>query len=158
SDWSSDVCSSDLADLARELRVPAGHERRHLLVADLDELGVAARPVERAEERVDAVAGVAVDAMDTPLGQSLEDVISDQLSHSKPRPFVCARLVCTLSAHRRPLETRQPSAAFLSLSQQLIELHPEDEDEHREVDVRAEDEERGQEADPGLEVRDVAHP
>src|SRR5205823_4121832 len=72
------------ADLAGELRVAAGHERRHLLVADLDELGVAAGTVERAEERVDAVAGIAVDPVDTPLRQPFEDEISDPLSHSYP--------------------------------------------------------------------------
>ena len=32
------------ADLARELRMAAGHERRHLLVAHLDELRVVRRP------------------------------------------------------------------------------------------------------------------
>ena len=44
------------ADLAGELRVAARHERGHLLVARLDELGIAVGAVERAEEAVDAVA------------------------------------------------------------------------------------------------------
>src|SRR5205085_12034387 len=47
---------------------------------------------------------------------------------------------------------------FLALAEQLVELDPEDEDEHGEVEVCAEDEERCQEADPGLEVRDVRDP
>ncbi len=55
------------AHLARPLGVTARHERGHLLVPDLDELGLAFRAVERAEERVDAVARVAVDAVDAPL-------------------------------------------------------------------------------------------
>ena len=68
-------------DLAGELRVTAGHERRHLLVADLDELRIAAGTVEGAEEGVDPVAGVAVDPVDAPIGQPLEDVVSDQFGH-----------------------------------------------------------------------------
>ena len=38
------------ADLAGELRMAAGHERGHLLVANLDELGISVRAVEGAEE------------------------------------------------------------------------------------------------------------
>jgi predicted nuclease with RNAse H fold len=37
-------------------------------MAHLDELGVAVRAVEGAEERVDAVARIAVDAVDAPVG------------------------------------------------------------------------------------------
>src|SRR5207248_10256307 len=69
------------ADLAGELRVAARHERGHLLVARLDELGVAACAVERAEKRVDPVAGVAVDAPYAPFAQPLEDVVGDEFSH-----------------------------------------------------------------------------
>ena len=69
------------ADFAGELRVAAGHEGSHLLVADLDELWVAARAVEGAEEGVDAVAGVAVDPVDAPLGQPFEHVVSDEFRH-----------------------------------------------------------------------------
>src|SRR5205823_3055954 len=69
------------ADLARELRVAAGHERSHLLVPDLDEVRVAARAVEGAEEGVDPVTGISVDPVDAPLPQSVEDVVSDEFSH-----------------------------------------------------------------------------
>ena len=69
------------ADLAGELRVPARHERGHLLVARLDELGIAVSAVERAEEGVDPVARIAVDAPDAPLAQPLQDVIGNQLAH-----------------------------------------------------------------------------
>jgi hypothetical protein len=61
--------------------VAAGHERRHFLVADLDELRIATCAVEGAEEGVDPVAGVAVDPVDAPLGQPLENVVSDQFGH-----------------------------------------------------------------------------
>ena len=63
------------ADLAGELGVGAGHERGHLLVADLDELGplAVARARERAQDAVDPVAGIAVDAPDAPGGEALEE-------------------------------------------------------------------------------------
>src|SRR2546423_4791510 len=67
--------------LAGELGVTAGHEGRHLLVADLDELGIAAGAVEGAQKGVDAVPRVAIDSVNAPLGQPLEDVISDQFRH-----------------------------------------------------------------------------
>ena len=50
-----------------ELRVAAGHERRHLLVAHLHELGSASGEVERAQEAVDAVTAVPEDAVDAPI-------------------------------------------------------------------------------------------
>src|SRR5581483_7725078 len=69
------------ADLARPLRVAAGHERGHLLVPHLDELGVAVRPVECSDESVDPVAGIAVDAVHAPLAEALEDEVGDHLAH-----------------------------------------------------------------------------
>src|SRR5438105_1257382 len=72
------------AHLAGELRVAARHEGGHLLVADLDELRVPIRAVEGAQEGVDPVAGIAVHAVDSPLGEALQDVISDQLGHTTP--------------------------------------------------------------------------
>src|SRR5213079_1524788 len=65
--------------------------------ADLDELGIAAGAVEGAEEGVDAVAGVAVDPVDAPLGQPFEHVVSDEFRHlgtsllPAPRSRVLAR-------------------------------------------------------------------
>jgi hypothetical protein len=72
------------ADLAGELRVPAGHEGGHLLVPDLRELGIVVCPFERAEEAVDPVTGVAVDAVDSPLAQALENEVGDELGHGSP--------------------------------------------------------------------------
>src|SRR4029453_5020173 len=66
---------------AGELRVAARHEGGHLLVAGLDEVGIAVSPVERAEEGVDPVAGVAVDAVDAPLAQALQEIVRDELRH-----------------------------------------------------------------------------
>src|SRR5439155_5034541 len=71
-------------DLTGELGVAARHEGGHLLVPDLDQLRIALGTVERAEERVDPVARVAVDAVDVPLAQTLEVVVGDELCHWFP--------------------------------------------------------------------------
>ena len=60
------------AELAGPLRVSARHECGHLLVTNLDELGIAVGAVERAEDGVDPVAGIAVEAMHSPLPQPVE--------------------------------------------------------------------------------------
>src|SRR5207302_10308324 len=70
------------SDLPGELRVPAGHEGGYLLVACLDEVELVLRAVERAEEGVDPVAGIAVDPLDAPLPEALEHVVGDELRHS----------------------------------------------------------------------------
>src|SRR5690606_35527062 len=69
------------ADLARELRVRASHERRHLLVPDLDEVHPVAGRIQRAEEAVDAVTRVTVDPADPPVVQALDDVVADGVGH-----------------------------------------------------------------------------
>jgi hypothetical protein len=74
------------ADLAGELRVAARHERRHLLVPDLDQLRVAVGAIEGAEEGVDAVARIAVDAVDTPFAEPREDVVRYELTHCRSPP------------------------------------------------------------------------
>ena len=66
-------------DLIRELRVAAGHERGHLLVADLDEPRVAVGAVERAEKAVDAVAGIPEQTVDAPLAEALQNEIGSRL-------------------------------------------------------------------------------
>jgi hypothetical protein len=72
------------ADLAGELRVRAGHERRELLVADLDELDLVPELVEGAEDAVDPVARIAVDAPHAPLaGQAAEEEGADVLGHRR---------------------------------------------------------------------------
>jgi hypothetical protein len=68
------------ADLAGELRVRAGGEGGDLLVADLGELELR-NLVEGAEQAVDAVARITVDALDAPLGEAVEDERSDGLRH-----------------------------------------------------------------------------
>ncbi len=68
--------------LAGELGVGAGHERGHLLVANLDELRPVAVVPERADDAVDPVARIAVDPLDAPIrGQSFEQVVGDGLAH-----------------------------------------------------------------------------
>jgi hypothetical protein len=69
------------ARLAGELRVRGRREARDLLVADLYELDPVAGVVEGAEEPVDTVARVAVDAPDAPLGEALEEECGDVLWH-----------------------------------------------------------------------------
>jgi hypothetical protein len=66
-------------DLAAELGVGARHERRELLMGGLDELDLLAVLVKAAEDPVDAVAGIAVDAGDAVPVEPLEDVRADRL-------------------------------------------------------------------------------
>ena len=72
------------ADLARPLRVRAGHERGHLLVAHLHELDLVGELLERADDRVDAVAGIAVDAAHAVLVQPFEQEVRRRLCHHSP--------------------------------------------------------------------------
>jgi hypothetical protein len=53
----------------------------------LDELRTALRPVERAEQTVDAVTRIAEDPLDTPLPQALKYEVGD-LSHGHSRTRV----------------------------------------------------------------------
>ena len=72
-------------DGVRELGVPAGHERGHLLVAGLDELGtLGLGAIERSEEAVDAVSRVPEDALHAPGAETLQDEITDELAHGEP--------------------------------------------------------------------------
>ena len=66
-------------DLAGELGVSARHQRSHLLVAHLDQLGVAVCAVEGADDRVDAVAWIAEDAVNAPCAEPLEQEVRDEL-------------------------------------------------------------------------------
>jgi Tfp pilus assembly ATPase PilU len=54
------------ADFARELGVRTSHERGHLFMPDLDEVDGLIRPIQRAEDAADPVAGIAIDAIDAP--------------------------------------------------------------------------------------------
>jgi hypothetical protein len=58
-------------DLTGELGMPPGHERRHLLVAHLDELRIALGAIQRTHDPVDAVAGVSEDPMNAPSPKAL---------------------------------------------------------------------------------------
>src|SRR5205814_701116 len=83
------------------LRVPARHERRHLLVASLHELDLAGVAVERAEGGVDPVARVAVDPLDPPLGEPIEHEIGGGGCHLRldpPRCVPLAAIVCAAAA------------------------------------------------------------
>src|SRR5207253_8603385 len=71
-------------DLARPLRVAAGHECRHLLVANLHEVRIAVRAVERADQRIDAVAGIAVDAVHAPLVFFFKQKTAYEIGHRSP--------------------------------------------------------------------------
>jgi hypothetical protein len=74
------------ADAAGVLRVRDGHERRRLLVPCLHELRPAG-PAQRAQNRVDAVAGVAEDPRHPPRGQPLHDQVRHEpCSHDGPLP------------------------------------------------------------------------
>ncbi len=64
----------------------AGHERRHFLVAGLDELDLALGPAQGAHDPVDAVAGKAEDPPDAPVVESLDEKIARRLAHTTP-PF-----------------------------------------------------------------------
>ena len=88
------------ADLARPLRVRARHERGHLLVPGLDELDPVTEAFERADDRVDPVARVAIDPAYPVLVQALEEEFRGGLSHG------------VLSADRVPMHhlPRAPAA------------------------------------------------
>ena len=72
-----------------ELGVRARHERRHLLVARLDELGplAVARAPERPHQAVDAVAGVAVDPIDAPSCKAIQEIVAHRLAHACCSPL-----------------------------------------------------------------------
>ena len=61
--------------------MPAGHERGHLLVARLDELGVPLGAVERAEEGVDPVPRIAEHPVDAPFLEPAQDEVGNMLRH-----------------------------------------------------------------------------
>src|SRR3569832_1381061 len=69
------------ADLAGELRLRAGHERGHFLMARLHEGKLALDAPERAHNAVDAVAGITVDARNAPLLEPLQHEICGGLAH-----------------------------------------------------------------------------
>jgi hypothetical protein len=96
------------AGLARELGVCAGHEGGHLLVPDLDEGDGVLGTVQRAEEAVDAIAGIAIDTADTPRLEPLDDEVRGRLAHemdrsTKPASACYAGAPCARSGSSRPM-------------------------------------------------------
>src|SRR3569832_1489390 len=69
------------ADLAGELRMRAGQERGHFLMARLHEGKLALAALERAHNAVDAVAGITVYARNAPLLEPLQHEICGGLAH-----------------------------------------------------------------------------
>lgn len=70
-------------DLSGELGVGAGHEGRHLLVAHADIVECLGAPAHGAHDPVDAIAGVAEDALHPPLAQAFEQLIGNRAGHSR---------------------------------------------------------------------------
>jgi len=64
------------SQFAGELGVCDRHEGRHFFMPNLDELDVA-RPLQRADHTVDAVARITVDAANAPGVQPFDDEITD---------------------------------------------------------------------------------
>src|SRR5581483_9700227 len=68
-------------DLASEFRVCARHESGHFLMAHLHVINRVARAINRADQSVDAVTGISVDAPDTPLRETVDDKIANSVAH-----------------------------------------------------------------------------
>src|SRR5205085_3538854 len=81
------------AGLTGEFRVRAGHERGHFFVADLDEIDRVTGAIERADDAVDAVAGVAVDAAHAPLAEAGDEEVGGGLRRHQRRMSFEKRLL-----------------------------------------------------------------
>ena len=71
------------SDFAGELGVRAGHERRHLFVAHLNVVDRVAGAINRADDPIDPVTRVAVDALQSPFGDQFHQKIARRLIHSR---------------------------------------------------------------------------
>src|SRR5581483_6110593 len=69
------------ADFPGELGVRARHERGLLFVADLNEIDFVVEALQRADQSVYAVAGIAVDSPNSPLVKPVNDKIADSFRH-----------------------------------------------------------------------------
>ncbi len=69
------------ADFAGEFRVRARHERRHFFVPHLHVIDGVARAIDCADDSVNAVAGIAVDAFDAPFGDSFDQEVAYIFGH-----------------------------------------------------------------------------
>ena len=70
-------------DLSGELRMRAGHEGRHFLVADLDVFHARQRLLQRHVQSADTVAGIAEYALEAPFLKALPDKLADIHGHGK---------------------------------------------------------------------------
>ena len=70
-------------DLTGELGMTRGHEGRHLFVANLDVLEAVLNLLQRHIETTNTIAGVAVDALDSPLLQALPYEVADVDAHRR---------------------------------------------------------------------------
>ena len=68
-------------NLASELGVRRRHERRHLLMANLDVLQLPLGFLERDIQAADTIAGIAVDALDAPFAHTSPNELADVLCH-----------------------------------------------------------------------------
>lgn len=96
-------------DLARELGVRGRHQRGHLLMRGPDVAEVLVcllRPAQGTVETADPVPGIAVEAVEVPLDQSVDDEVADAV-HKAPLPWISptpltpSRAVSLGSAPRR---------------------------------------------------------
>src|SRR5690606_17166421 len=72
------------AHLPRELGMCAGHESGHLLMSRLDKSDAILEAIQRAENAVNAVTGVTVNARDPPFVQPIDNEITYSLAHRFP--------------------------------------------------------------------------
>ena len=70
-------------DAAGKFRMRAGHEGRHLLMADLNVFHVRLRLLQRHVQPADAVAGIAEYPLEAPFLKALPDKLADIHGHGK---------------------------------------------------------------------------
>jgi hypothetical protein len=59
----------------------AGHERRHLLMPYLNVFYLVTGSIDRPDNPVDPVAGIAIDSSEAPFGNSFNEKIANRLAH-----------------------------------------------------------------------------
>jgi hypothetical protein len=96
------------AGRAGEFRVPARHERAGFLVARLNERDRIARAIDGADNPVDPIAGIAVDARDAPDPEALDQCVGNGACHAillagsiPPAGPPCIACTCVGSGTRR---------------------------------------------------------
>ena len=93
------------ADLAREFRVRARHERGHLFVAHLNEFELVFELFEGAEQPVDPVAGITINASNAPFDEPLQ---------RNSLAFMFKKPLRSLDSQYLPIPpSRYPTGAFL---------------------------------------------